>query len=107
MLDELLVHIVGEAVFGRLNRSERARLVARVAFGLLGAALGAAGAVHFATRGEPITNAGMFASVVLLFLCMSAFFLFNVALHRPWRWPGVGFVLSFVSLFATRIALGP
>ena len=34
-------------------------------------------------------------------------FLFNVALHRPWRWPGLGFVLSFVALFAARILFGP
>jgi hypothetical protein len=42
-----------------------------------------------------------------MFLSMAAFFLVNVALHRPWRWPAIGFVASVVTMFVTRITLGP
>lgn len=49
----------------------------------------------------------MLASVIAVFGSLAAFFLFNVALHRPWRWPGLGFVLSFVALFVTRVLFGP
>jgi len=37
MIDEFLVHIFGEAVFGRIGHSKRAQLLARLGFGLLGA----------------------------------------------------------------------
>lgn len=106
MLDELLGQILGEAVFGRLGASERAKVRLRVGFGLLGAALGVAGALHFALRDEPVANSALLASMIAVFVFLAAFFLFNVALHRPWRWPGVGFVLSFVALFATRLLFG-
>lgn len=49
----------------------------------------------------------MLASMIAVFGSLAAFFLFNVALHRPWRWPGLGFVLSFVALFVTRVLFGP
>lgn len=107
MLDDLLGQILGEAVFGRLGESERAKARLRVGFGLLGTALGVAGALHFALLDQPVTNAAMLASMIAVFVFLAAFFLFNVALHRPWRWPGLGFVVSFVALFATRILLGP
>lgn len=107
MLGEILAHIVGEAVFSRLTESERSRVVARVSFGLLGAVLGIAGALHFALRVRPITNTPVHASMVALFLCLACFFLLNVALHKRWRWPAVGFVLSFIALFVTRILFGP
>jgi hypothetical protein len=42
-----------------------------------------------------------------LFVFLACFSLFNIALKRSWRWPGAGFVLSFVALFATRILCGP
>jgi hypothetical protein len=32
--------------------------------------------------------------------------LFNVGMARPWRWPGICFVVSFVLMFVTRIAFG-
>ena len=107
MIGEILAQVIGEAAFGRLGRSQRAQLLARVSFGLLGTFLGIAGTFHFALRVRPVTNFAMHASMVTLFLCLAAFFLFNVALHKRWRWPGVGFVLSFVALFATRILFGP
>ena len=107
MLGEILTEIIGEAAFGRLSRSQRAGVVLRIAFGVLGAVLGLAGVVHFVRRPGPITNLPMHASILALFACLACFFLFNVALHRTWRWPGLAFVLSFVALFATRILLGP
>jgi len=107
MIGEILAEIIGEAAFGRLSRSQRAQLLTRIGFGLLGAFLGIAGVVHFSVAQRPISNYPMHASMIALFVCMASFFLFNVALHRRWRWPGVGFVLSFISLFITRILLGP
>jgi hypothetical protein len=107
MIGEILAQIVGEAAFGRLSRSRRAQVLFRVGFGLLGFLLGVAGAVHFVRLSEPITNPALHASVLALFLFLAAFFLCNVALHRGWRWPGIGFVISFVALFATRILFGP
>ena len=108
MIDDLLVGLFGEAVFGRLGRSRRARLLWRIFFGLLGAGLGIAGAVHFGAGAgtDVVTNAPLQASMVALFVFLAAFFLFNVGLGRRWKWPGIGFVLSFVGLFATRILFG-
>jgi hypothetical protein len=107
MIGDILAGLIGEAAFGRLGRSQRAQVVFRVGFGLLGASLGIAGAVHFARRPEPITNLPMHASMLAVFVFFACFWLFNVAMLRRWRWPGVGFVVSFVALFATRIFLGP
>lgn len=107
MLDDLLGQILGEAVFGRLGATERAKARVRVGFGLLGTALGLAGAVHFALLDEPAVDTAMLASMIAVFGFLAAFFLFNVAFHRSWRWPGLGFVLSFVALFVTRILSGP
>ena len=106
MLD-LLGQILDEAVFGRLGESERAKARLRVGFGLLGTALGVAGALHFALLRQPVANGAMRASMIAVFLFLAAFFLFNVALHRRWRWPGLGFVASFVATFVTRILFGP
>jgi hypothetical protein len=49
----------------------------------------------------------MHASIIAMFLSLAAFSLFNVALARSWRWPGMAFVGSFIALFATRILFGP
>jgi hypothetical protein len=107
MIDDLLAELFGQAVLGGLGRSRRAQLLCRVFFGLLGAGLGIAGAVHFGVSGgNDITNEALHASVIALFVFLAAFFLFNVALGRRWKWPGIGFVLSFVALFATRILFG-
>jgi hypothetical protein len=89
-----------------LGRSRRAQLLARLFFGILGAFLGFAGAFHFAVGRRELTNSLMRGSIVALFLFLACFSLFNVALGRRWRWPGVCFALSFVSLFAARILFG-
>lgn len=107
MIDDILAGIFGEVAFGRLGRSRRAQLVARLTFGLLGAMLAAAGAWHFALG--PLRGAGtaVRASAAALFLFLGCFSLFNVALARSWRWPGRLFLASLVALFVARIAFGP
>ena len=107
MIGDLLAELIGEAAFGRLGRSQRAQVVFRVVFGLLGFALGVLGAIHFWRRPEPITNAPMYASMLALFVTFACFWLFTVAMKRSWRWPGLGFIVSFVALFVTRIFFGP
>lgn len=107
MIDDILAGIFGEVVLGRLSNSRRAQLLARLLFGLLGAGLGATGAVHFLLRRDLTANAGMDASMVAVFVFLASFSLFNIALARSWRWPGLGFVASFLALFATRILFGP
>ena len=49
----------------------------------------------------------MRGSMVAMFVCLACFCLFNVALARKWRWPGLGFVWSFVGLIVSRLVLGP
>jgi hypothetical protein len=105
MIDDLLGELFGEAVFGRLSRSRRAQLLARLFFGALGALLGSA--LHFTVGRRDVTNPVMQASMIAVFLFLACFSLFNVALGRRWRWPGVCFALSFVGLFAARILFGP
>jgi hypothetical protein len=107
VIDDLLAGLFGEVLLGRLTTSRRAQLLARLFFGFLGASLGAIGALHFFRQGGSQSNPAMSASMVALFVFLACFCLFNVALGRTWRWPGVLFVVSFVSLFATRIVFGP
>jgi hypothetical protein len=106
MLDDLLGHVVSEAAFG-LGRSRRAQLLLRLFFGLLGAGLGAAGAAYFASHPPRQASGPMLSSIVALFVSLACFSLFNIGLARPWKWPGICFVVSFVSLFVTRILFGP
>jgi hypothetical protein len=107
VFDEWLSEIFGEAVFGRLGHSRRAQLLARMFFGLLGAGLGIAGAVHFARRPDLTSNIPMWISMMAMFVFLASFSLFNVGLGRAWRWPGKLFLVSFVALFVTRILFGP
>jgi hypothetical protein len=107
VIDDLLGELFGEVVLGRLDRSRRAQLLARLFFGLVGALLGLAGTLHFAVGRREVTNPVMQACVIALFMCLDCFSLFNVALGRRWRWPGICFALSFVGLFAARILFGP
>lgn len=106
MLDDLLGHLVGEVAFGRLSRSRRAQLLFRLFFGLLGAALGLIGANFFLTGPPDTRNIPMYASTIAVFLSLSAFSLFNIGMARPWKWPGVCFVASFVSMILSRLVFG-
>jgi len=106
MLDDFLGDLFGEAVFGRLSKSRRAQLLARLFFGLVGGVLGVMGAVHFAFKDGLTNNVALRLSMVVLFVCLASFSFFNVGLGCRWRWPGRLFVLSFVSLFVTRILFG-
>ena len=106
MLDDLLGGLFGEVVFGRLGRSRRAQLLARMFFGLLGAGLGIAGALHFMGRQDLTNNTPMWISMIAMFVFLSSFSLFNVGLGRTWRWPGKLFVVSFVALLVTRLLFG-
>ena len=106
MFDDLLGELVGEAAFGRLGRSRRAQLLFRLFFGLLGAGLGLGGAIYFA-RTQPVGgNPAMWLSMIAVFLSLSCFSLFNIGMARPWKWPGLAFVGSFVALFVARILFG-
>jgi hypothetical protein len=106
MMDDLLAHLFGEAVFGKMGQSRRAQLLFRVFFGLLGAGLGVAGAIHFGLKIDFTQNTPMRFSIIALFAFLASFSLFNVALGRKWRWPAMFFLVSLVSVFATRIFLG-
>ena len=107
MIDDVLAGLFGEVLLGRHTRSRRAQLLGRLFFGLLGTALGVIGAIHVSRRFDDLQNGAMRWSMVAVFVFLACFFLFNVARGRAWRWPGVLFVASFVSLFATRIVFGP
>jgi hypothetical protein len=109
VIDDLLAQLFGEVVLGGLGRSRRAQLLCRVFFGLLGAALGITGAVWFTSgdRAAQIGDAAMRASMIAMFVFLAAFSLFNVALGRRWRWPGVAFAASFAAIIATRLVGGP
>lgn len=106
VLDDLLGHVLGEAAFGRLGRSRRAQLMVRLFFGLIGGALGLIGAIYMWRRTTVTTNVAMHASMVAMFLSLGCFSLFNIGMARPWRWPGICFVVSFVLMFVARIAFG-
>ena len=106
MLDDFLAELFGRAISRRLPDSERAQLLVRVFFGLLGTVLAVVGAVHFAGRGDLRTNAPVWLSMIALFGFLACFCLFNVSLGRRWRWPGALLIASFLALFVTRIALG-
>jgi hypothetical protein len=105
VLDDVLAGLLGEAAFGRLRQTERSQRLARLFFGLLGTALGLAGALYLPMTVET-SNWGMLASMTALFVSMSGFFLFNVMLAQPWRWPGLCFAASLTLVFATRIIGG-
>lgn len=106
MLDDLIGQLVGEAAFGRLDPSHRVKLIVRLFFGLLGAGLGAAGAIYMLRTPPTTTNLPMLASMIAMFASLGAFFLFNVGMARAWKWPGLAFAASFVAMFVARIALG-
>ena len=82
MLDNLLGELFGEVVFGRLGKSRRAQLLVRVFFGLLGAALGIVGALHFSRRPDLTNNTSMWISMIAMFAFLASFSLFNIGLGR-------------------------
>ena len=107
MIPEAIFEMIGEAAFGRLNRSRKAQVLFRVFFGLLGTALGLFGVYHFLVNVEPPASRLLHASIVALFAFVAARAFFHIACKRPWRWPVVGVAVSFAALFITRIAFGP
>jgi hypothetical protein len=106
VIDDILAGIFGDVVLGRPTRSRRAQLLARVFFGLLGSGLSVVGAVHVLRQPPVTSNTPLLACMVALFVFLGCFCLFNVALARTWRWPGLLFIASFAGLFVTRIAFG-
>ena len=104
MIDEILEGLLGESL-RRVPASDRSRLLARLFFGMLGAGLGLAGAVHFYRRMLD-QNVAMSVSMVAMLVFLACFCLFNVALGRTWRWPGAMFALSFIALFVARLLFG-
>jgi hypothetical protein len=106
MIDDILAGLFGEVVFGRLSRSRRAQLLFRLFFGVLGTVLGVLGAAHVGLDDRYGAGTALRATAAAMFLFLAAFFLFNVALGRAWRWPGRMFVLSLVGLFVVRIGFG-
>ena len=61
MFDDVLGELCDEAIFWRLTPSRRAQLPVPLFFGLLGAGLGIAGAVHFARRPDITSNTARIA----------------------------------------------
>ena len=105
-MDDLLEALFGEIAVGRGGHSRRAQLMARMFFGLLGAALCGAGVVYF-LRQDYDGNQALPAITAGMFFFFGCFWLFNVALGRKWKWPGVLLILSFAGLFLTRVIGGP
>lgn len=101
MIDELLGQLFGEAVFGRYTPSRRTQLVTRLAFGVLGFALGLVGAVHVVTRADP-AGVHLRLAMAALLVSVGLVWLLNVGLARTWRWPGVLAAASLVALIAAR-----
>lgn len=107
MIDDLLELIFEDVAIDAFGKSKRVQLLFRLFFGLIGAGLGAAGAIYFGGKADLTANAPMRWSMIGLFVFLACFSLFNVALARPWRWPGKLFLLSLAALFVTRFAFGP
>jgi hypothetical protein len=106
MIDDVLEGLFGEYLRSRVPHSKRAELLTRVFFGLLGAGLGLAGAWYFAARADVGGRVTMRATMILTFLFMSCFWLFNVALLRTWRWPMVMTAGSFIATILVRLIIG-
>jgi hypothetical protein len=106
MIDDLLGTLFEGATVEKLNNSRRVQLLFRILFGLIGGALGAIGAVHFGLTAGLTDNVAMRASFAALFVFLACFSLFNIALGRPWRWPGKLFLASLAAIFITRILWG-
>lgn len=79
-----------------------ARRLLRLLLGLAGAALGLFGAYWMSGPHSPLPVPAWRVPGALLFLGATAFALGNVALARPWRWPGYLMLAAIVLLFLTR-----
>ena len=106
MLDDVLAGFFGEALFGRLRQTPRSTLIVRLFFGLIGTGLGLAGAFYLPASVSS-SNGALVAAMRALFVSLAGFFLFNVMLARPWRWPGLSFLCCLVLVFVIRIVFGP
>ena len=106
VLDDLIGRIIGEILNRQIPNSRRLQLLARLFFGLLGTCFGLVGFFYFLFKPDYTANKPMWLSMLLVFLALSSFCLINIALARPRRWPARLFVISFASLFVTRILFG-
>ncbi len=104
MLDDILESAVESIDVG--PSSKRGQWIVRVLFGTLGLALSVAGAYKMLVIGVDGASTHFNIASSLIFFALGAFCLFNVILARPWRWPGLAFVLSFVVLFLVRVLFG-
>jgi hypothetical protein len=102
-LDDLLGTLFEDADLGT-SRSRRTTLVARMAFGLIGATLCLAGAYVFLTRADPGGTPVLRVCMAAVFASIAAFCLFNVMLGRSWKWPWLSVAACVIALFATRLA---
>lgn len=106
MIDDLLGALFEGATVENLSNSRRVQLLFRILFGLIGGGLGAVGAVHFGFNTELTENVAMRVCFAALFVFLGCFSLFNIALGRPWRWPGKLFLASLAAIFITRFLWG-
>ena len=104
MIGDLLGGVI-EGYLSSRTPSQRWQVVARMLMGAVGCMLAVVGAVMFAVH-RPDVALPLRATIVLFFLSLGAFFLFNVLLARRWRWPAVLFAASFVAMFVTRLVWG-
>ena len=102
MLEELIESID----LGSGSDPNRAQLIIRIMIGLTGTLLAAVGAIKALVDG--FNGAGLEFRMAggMMFILLGCFCLFNIALHRTWRWPGRGFWISLAGLFVVRIIFG-
>lgn len=105
MLDDLLESAVESVDLG--PSSKTGQRIVRVLCGALGLALSVAGAYKMLALGTDGASTHFNLAASLIFFTLGAFCLFNVILARPWRWPWIAFLLSFVGLFLVRVIFGP
>ena len=91
---------------GSRGDSERSQTIIRIFIGLTGTLMAAIGAIKALMDG--FNGAGLAFRMAggTMFILLGCFCLFNIALHRTWRWPGRGFWISLAGLFLVRIFFG-
>ena len=102
MLEDLIESID----IGNRSDSGRSQAIIRILIGLMGTMLAAIGAIKALMDG--FNGAGLAFRMAggTMFILLGCFCLFNIALHRTWRWPGRGFWISLAGLFLVRILFG-